>query len=170
MNKKLIEIGECRKPHGIKGDLQLYLYQEGQTVLHVGMKVHVRRENEESFEDTITALRGLNHSILGLKSIQTRDEAEKTLPIKILVDRSDFPKVDDGEYYLCDLIGLVVKDFQSKEILGTVRSFYENGQQVVLEILLNNNDIIDIIFINQFVPEVNLEKGYLEVNLPLFED
>ena len=44
--------------------------------------------------------------------------------------------------------------------------FYENGVQVILKIK-TDKEILEILFIEQYVPEVDIEMGRMEVIVPV---
>jgi ribosomal 30S subunit maturation factor RimM len=45
--------------------------------------------------------------------------------------------------------------------------FYENGAQIVLKIK-TDKEIIEVLFLNQYVPVVDIEGGRLEIIPPIF--
>ncbi|MCK6595508.1 MAG: PRC-barrel domain-containing protein, partial [Bacteriovoracaceae bacterium] len=85
------------------------------------------------------------------------------------VDRNDFPETDDDEYYVADLLGLKVLENATGCDIGVVSDFYDNGQQVVLVLKLKDQ-LFDLLFLDQFVPEVDVEGGFIKVNLPEYID
>ena len=62
-----------------------------------------------------------------------------------------------------------VLDDVSSEELGVVHDFYDNGQQVILVLKLKES-LADLIFLDQFVPVVDIEGGFIRVNLPEYID
>jgi 16S rRNA processing protein RimM len=94
-----------------------------------------------------------------------RNVVEGMVPFDIYLSRSVFPELDENEYYLNDLLGLEVFDFVTKKFVGRVIDFYENGAQVILKIK-TDSEILELLFIDQYVPEVDLFNGRIEVIIP----
>lgn len=83
---------------------------------------------------TIEAVRDLPKAIeVTFEEITTPEEVRTLTNEELFVDRADLPPLEDGEYYLSELVGLTVKDEQGGE-LGTVRDLVEAGAQTFLEV------------------------------------
>ena len=68
-----------------------------------------------------------------LVGMRDRNEAEALKGAAVLVPRSEFPKLEEDEYYWSDLIGLDVVNLQG-EALGKVTDMMHNGAQSILRI------------------------------------
>ena len=79
------------------------------------------------------------------------------VPFTIKVSRADFPEADENGVYVTDVVGCKALNVETGEEVETVRDFYDNGAQIVLKINTKNG-IEEIPFVDQFVPEVDLEK------------
>lgn len=62
-----------------------------------------------------------------------RDAAEALKGAAVSIPRSEFPQLDDDEFYWADLIGLAVVNLQG-EALGQVTDMMHNGAQSILRI------------------------------------
>ena len=173
--KKFIELGYCRKPHGIKGGLSLALYNSDESHLAKGVKVtlfgadsHSKLKPEgEIF--TIERIDFGNKVICYLKEIKDRNHLEALLPFSIKMDRKDFkPPKHENEFYLEDLNGLKVIDMATQKECGIIESFYENGAQIVLTIKKLDHSILELPLVDNFFPEVDLSQGFILVNIPEF--
>ncbi len=112
-----------------------------------------------------------NKIIAKLSGVDNRTQAELLLPFQIYFPRSEFPKLKStNEYYIQDLIGLNVIDFHQGNIVGKVHGHYFNGAQTILTLTDLNGEDIDLLFLEQFVPEVNISEGYLKAVLPFYVD
>lgn len=166
-----IHVGHCTTPHGIKGEFSFVLYNPDDSVLHDGVMVSLLPRSTSSSvpqdgkDFKIKKISFGNKTIVTLEGVSDRNVVEAMVPFDIYFDRSNFPEVDEDEYYLNDLLGLEVFDFVSKKSIGRVIDFYENGVQVVLRIK-TESEIIDLLFIDQYVPEVDIDNGRIEVLIP----
>lgn len=166
-----IHIGHCTTPHGIKGEFSFVLYNPENSVLSEGALISLLPRSTSSSvpqdgKDFIIKKISIgNKAIVVLEGVSDRNAVEKMVPFDIYFSRDKFPETEEDEYYLNDLLGLEVFDFISKKPLGRVMDFYENGVQVVLKIK-TEKEIIELLFIEQYVPEVDIDNGRIEVIIP----
>lgn len=166
-----IHIGHCSTPHGIKGEFSFVLYNLENSVLTNGSDILLFPRSSESSipqdgkEFKIKKISFGNKTIVTLEGVSDRNVVEAMVPFDIYFDRANFPETEEDEYYLNDLLGLEVFDFKTKKKLGRVIDFYENGAQIILKITTENGNI-EVLFMEQFVPIVDLELGKMEIILP----
>jgi len=166
-----IHIGHCTTPHGIKGEFSFVLYNQEDSVLHDGAIVSLLPRSPSSSipqdgrDFKIKKISFGNKTIVTLDGVNDRNLVEGMVPFDIYFDRANFPETEEDEYYLNDLLGLEVFDFITKKSIGRVMDFYENGVQIVLKIKTEKG-IIDLLFIEQYVPEVDIDNGRIEVIIP----
>lgn len=103
--------------------------------------------------------------------ITDRNMAEALKGARIFISRTDFPVLDEGEFYWTDLIGLKVIN-QEGILLGQVTDLMSNGPQSILRVAYEvGNEDGEIImaerlipFVDAFVGEVDLQKGTIYVD------
>ena len=88
------------------------------------------------------------------------------IPFTIYIDRELLPELE-GEFYLADLKGLKCLDSISNEEIGIVSDYFDNGAQDILSLKINS-EIIELPFVEQFFPELDIEQGWIKVSLPTF--
>ena len=72
---------------------------------------------------------------LWMDEISTREEAECLRGAKLCVLRADLPPLAEDEFYLADLVGLVVRSQRAPSVsLGRVEGVVDNSLQDLLEI------------------------------------
>ena len=168
---EIIHIGHCTTPHGINGEFSFVLYTGEHSVLRDGAIVTLFPRSslstipQDGKEYKISNIKIGNKAIVRLEGVVDRNSVESMVPFDIYYDRKFFPEINDEEYYLNDLLGLEVFNFLTKDFVGRVSDFYENGVQVILKIKTDNKEI-EILFIDQYVPLVNLESGRMEIIIP----
>ena len=166
-----IHIGHCTTPHGIKGEFSFVLYNPENSVLDNDVLILLLPRSASSSvpqdgkDFKIKKISIGNKAIVTLEGVNDRNTVEAMVPFDIYFDRGNFPNIDEDEYYLNDLLGLEVFDFLTKKSIGRVVDFYENGAQVVLQIK-TKSEIVELLFIDQYVPEVDIDKGKIEVIIP----
>ncbi len=166
----LIELGFCRKPHGIKGAFSFHLHNREDSVLKKGFKITLRPLAPESslpkmgkvFE--ISSISFGNKIIASLKEVKDRNTVEAMLPFTIFAERSDFPETDDGEIYLSDLIGTQAYE-ENGDLVGEIVDLGFNGVQDIL-IIKGKEKKLEILFIDSFVLDIDMTNNRVIVRLP----
>jgi 16S rRNA processing protein RimM len=167
-----IKMGECRKPHGLKGAMLFHLYNTEESALKEGSSLKlipldkISKLPLEGKLFTIASIQFANRTIVTLDGITDRTELENILPFAIYFKRSDFKELNEGEFYFSDLIGLKVVNENGHEV-GLVKSFYDNGAQAVL-VIETKEDSIELPFVDQFFPTINLAEKYIVMNASEF--
>jgi 16S rRNA processing protein RimM len=99
-----------------------------------------------------------------------RDAAEALKGASVSVARSEFPALEEDEYYWSDLIGLAVVNLEG-EALGTVTDMMSNGAQSILRIA----PVVDaaaaqaaperlVPFVDQFVKTVDIKAKLITLD------
>ncbi|WP_338849594.1 ribosome maturation factor RimM [Massilia sp. W12] len=99
--------------------------------------------------------------------IAGRDGAEALKGAQIMISRSRFPALSDGEYYWTDLIGMQVVNLQG-QVLGQVADMMDNGAHPILRLTQEGQKEERLIpFVDQFVREVDLAKRQISADWEL---
>jgi len=117
-----VPLAEVARPHGVRGELRLRLYNTDSDVLLGLDEVLVRMKDGEEHEVSVDSARRADDAILmKLYSVDDRDRAEDLRGALICVKRRDFPPLEDGEFYQCDAFGAKVVVLPDNTEIGTVR-------------------------------------------------
>tara|TARA_R110000824_G_scaffold118960_10_gene271774 strand:- start:29949 stop:30389 length:441 start_codon:yes stop_codon:yes gene_type:complete len=106
--------------------------------------------------------------ICRLEGVSDRDKAEALRGTELYVDRSALPEVDEDEegYYHADLIGLQAQGADGR-VYGRVSAVHNFGAGDLLEIACpDGGPTVLISFIDENVPHVDLEAGFLTLDPP----
>ncbi len=71
----------------------------------------------------------------------------------------DDVELDEGVYYIQDIIGLVVKDIDSGEVYGKISEVYQNGATDVYSIKKENGTELMFPYIDEVVKKIDIEAG-----------
>ena len=105
-----------------------------------------------------------NRFMIKFNEINSMEEASLLLGKKILLPVSELPELEDGDFYLHELIGMEVID-QNLKSLGKVISFFDQPPQEMIEVDYGGKGLL-IPLTEEIVKGIELEKGTIEVNLP----
>ncbi len=172
----LIQLGVCHKPHGIKGAFSFILDNPDDSILKKKMTIFLFPKDSRSTLSTdgeefeISKINFGNKVIAFIKKdgeeITDRNTVEAMIPFSIKVSRDSFPEPEEGEIYLSDLIGLNVRDLSLDKIVGTIYRTSDNGAHTILTIKQDDGALVEIPFVENFVPYVDIEQKEVGVNLP----
>ncbi len=151
---KLVSIGELIKPHGIKGELKTLFFNEDSKSLKCNQVVFLSDDENNFYEYKIEkVVYSIKKNRIKFFEIDSIDSAEGLRGYIINILRSDFPNLDDGEYYLNDLIGYTLLS-ETDENYGIVNDVFHFPANNVLSILLDNKEylipMIDDVVLNIF--------------------
>ena len=158
-----ILIGKIVNIHGVKGEIKIYPYTDDISNLSKMKEFYL--DNSLKLKCVIQNFRvHKNMLIVKLKGISNPDEAIKLKNKDIYIPKESLEKLDDGSYYIFELIGLEVFDMNNKKIgiLNYVQSGLAND---VYEILTLDNKKIYLPAIKEVVKKVDIEnkKMYVEI-------
>ncbi len=101
-----VPLAEVARPHGVRGELRLRLFNASSDVLLGQDEVLVRMKDGEEHEVSVERARRADDAILmKLFSVDDRDRAEDLRGAHICLRRRDFPEAEDGEFYAIDVVG-----------------------------------------------------------------
>jgi 16S rRNA processing protein RimM len=161
--ERLVRIGVIVRAHGIRGELSVRLDEPGSRTLLSQKQVWLRSAGGIEPRAVVGARPGSSHLLLRLAGVEDRSAAEGLRGTELLVPRASLPPVEEGEYYVADLVGLRVVDAQGAE-LGRVESVFEAGAAPVLEI--GGDREWQLPLAEPFIKRVDLAGGVLVVEPP----
>ena len=115
-----IVLGRVVNTHGVRGEVRFLPHSSPCPTLRPGLRVTLRRTDapEEEFE-----LRQVRpHApclLLQFAGVDCRDRAEALRGSSLLVDETDLPQLQAGEFYHYQVIGLPVRTL-TQESIGTI--------------------------------------------------
>jgi 16S rRNA processing protein RimM len=114
-----VPLAEIARPHGVKGELRLRLFNKSSDTLLGQDEVLVRMADGVEHEVSVERARRADDAILmKLFSVDDRDRAEELRGALVCVRRCDFDDAEPGEFYAIDVVGADVK--LAGERVGTV--------------------------------------------------
>jgi 16S rRNA processing protein RimM len=106
MSRRWVPVAEVARPHGVRGELRLKLYNEGSDLLLRPRAVKLRLPDGEERDARIAAARAVSKALLvTVVDVEDRDQAEALRDALVCVPRDEFPPLDAGEFYACDVEG-----------------------------------------------------------------
>lgn len=161
MTNKSIIIAKITSAHGIKGLVKISSFTENFEKYSSKM---FDAKNHQYDIKVINHVPG-NMIIAKISGVDDRNQAELLRNTELFIKRTDLKKPKNNEFYYTDLIGIEVRGLDNKKI-GTVITVDDFGAGGVIEIKFDDNKIENFSFTNQIFPQVDIESGYLIIDIP----
>mgnify|MGYP001754198612 FL=1 len=165
MDKEIV-IGKIVAPHGVRGDIRIMpLTDRPEQFLNLSYLLL-----EDGRQLTVKAARFHKRMVLvSTKEITTMNDAELLRDKKILIRADDLPPLEEGRFYVADLIGLPVFDEEGKQ-LGTFKDSITTGSNDVYIVAVPGSKDLLIPALKIYVREINLQEKRIVVKLPEWTD
>lgn len=156
---RLVDYGKIAKSHGLDGALRIVPFSgDAAGLLSLGrIFISLGGGDPQGFRITDRTVRGKS-AVVKLAGVDTKDGAERFRGSRVMVDASDLPETEDGEYYNFQLVGLLAVGEDGGEI-GTVESVLQSGMQSVLVISKKSGGELLVPMVEKFIAYIDIEKG-----------
>ncbi len=171
----MIKLGSVSRPHGIKGEAELFLFNTEESILENNLKVFLMPENEKSQIPKegewreIKSIRFGNKTIVVFENIIDRTDLERLIPFSVSLPREAFPPLEEGQHYLIDLIGLECVTEEGKKI-GVIEAFSDNGAQTLALIRTISGSSFELPYVKVFFPAVDYKTRIITINPPEYTE
>jgi len=170
-----LRVGRLTKAHGLKGALKLELYtDEPDLRFQPGSQVSLQVPTDSPWfghQLTVKELRYYNnHPVVFFEGVDDRTAAESLSRAILWVeyDPEARPSEEDA-WFDHQLVGLDV--LRDDAVIGQIQRLDHLPAQDLIVVATNGGDEVLLPFVKQFVPEVNIDGGFIRVTPPggLFE-
>lgn len=171
-------VGRIVKPHGVRGELVVEVRTDDPDQRFAAgsvLRARPRMRDTTAYTDlprhTVVAARAHSGRLLvTIEGVDDRAAADALRGTLLVIDSADLPARDDpDEFYDHELEGLEVRlrsgDSPSRPI-GIVREVLHTAGGDLLAVDLPGTGEVLVPFVSQFVPHIDLEEGYLDIDPP----
>lgn len=169
MKKKFLEVGKIVGTHGVRGMVRIQPWCDSAEFFCTLKRLYLNENGSDSLSVNNSRPHG-NVVIAAIKGIDSIEQAE-TLRNKVLyMDRRD-AKLEEGQYFITDLIGCEVFDADTERLLGKISDVSQTGANDVWHISKNGKEYL-IPCIDEVVVSVDIdsEKIIIKPLKGIFED
>ncbi len=131
MKKEYLEIGKIVNVHGLRGDVKVMPWCDDPEFLCEFETLYLGKAHQEVVIEAARPVK--NTVIMRLEGCNTVEEAEK-LRNQVLYMHRDDVELDEGVYFIQDLIGLQVVDADNDTVYGVLKDVQQTGANDVYEI------------------------------------
>ena len=161
--RRWIPVAEIARPHGVRGELRLKVYNVESDLLAHRRDVLLRMPDGEERTAHIASARPVNKAMLmQLRGVDDRNAADGLRGAVLCIPRDEFPPLEEGEFYACDLEGARAV-LASGEEVGRVRGLRSYPTCEALAIEGGARGAIEVPLVDAFVEEVDIENGVVRL-------
>lgn len=164
MEDDLLRVGVITSTHGIKGEVKVFpttddpsRYRQLKQVFldNGGTLLSLEIQGVKFFKKFV---------IVKFRGIDDINEVEKYKGKDLMILREDAVELEEGEYFISDLIGLKVMTDQG-ELLGELQDVIQTGANDVYEVRMEDGKEVLLPAIADCILDISLEKGTVLVHL-----
>lgn len=166
--KKLLETGKIVSVFGIKGEVKVQPWCDSPDFLCEFDTLYYKSGTPVEIERSRVAK---NIVVMKIKGVDTVEQAQKIRNRVLYLDREDV-ELDEGCYFVQDLIGLDVVDSSTGEVYGKLAEVNETGANDVYGVEFADGKVRYVPAIPQVIDETDIEGGVMKITPleGLFED
>ena len=161
---KRLVIGEVLKPQGIRGELKIKTYTDFPEDVKAFKTVYIE---DTPYKILSFRVGSDGFAYVGLRGIPDRNAAELFRGKKIEGEREDAPALEEGQYYIVDIIGLSCETEEGEE-LGIVKDVTNLSSDVYTIEKAGKSILFPAV--KGVVKRVDLENKKLIVDKKIFDE
>lgn len=168
MKKQYLEVGRIVGTHGVRGEMRVECWANSPDFLKKFKKLYL---DEGKTEIAVSCRPHKNIALMTAKSVGSIEEAD-LLRGKILYINRDDVKLEKGEHFVQDIIGLQVIDADNGTVYGTVKDVLKTGSNDVYEMKAEDGKMYYIPVIPDILDRFDFDGGavYIHPMKGLFDD
>ena len=163
--QKRLEVGQIVNTFGIKGELKVTPFTDDINRFDDLKKVYVKTRKEDKLYKVENVRYHKNMVLLKLEGIENPEQGELLKNAYLEIDREDAIPLEEGQYFIVDLIGLEVYTDEGK-LLGKVDDIYNTGANDIYVVKDELGKQILLPGIKDVIKEVKLEDRIIVHLLP----
>jgi 16S rRNA processing protein RimM len=159
------ELGHIQKPHGLKGEVSIFLDSDfPEYYEEMGSVFVLQGTGLVPFFIEYLQLGNDSRAIVKFEEIDTVDDAKALQSSKLYLPLDALPELEDDQFYFHEIAGYTVEDIALGEI-GEVTQVYAAGPQELLAVDYKGTEVL-IPIQDEIVLELNKKEGRIIVSLP----
>ena len=161
-------LGKIHRPHGIRGEVRMSLLTDfperllDMETVFLGKSPTDKKLRMVELEDVRFHKR---YALLSLSGVESRDAAERLKGQMVMIDLASAVPLEEDEYYLYQLIDLMVQTEAGKQI-GRIKDVMETGAN---DVYIVKNDVHGELLLpahEETILKIDIEAGIVLMTLP----
>lgn len=161
---KNLEIGQIVNTFGIKGFVKVNPWVNDVTRFENLTTIYIKAKNNIKKYEIEEVKYQKNMVLLKLKGIETVEQAETLRNSHIEIDRLDAIPLEEGEYFIADLLGSEVYSDEG-ELLGILDDIYNTGSSDIYVVKNELGKTILLPYIDEVIKQIDVENKKIIAHL-----
>ena len=162
--QKRLEVGQIVNTFGIKGEVKVVPFTNDMKRFDDLKKVYVTSRKDSKLYKVESVRYHKNMVLLKLEGINNPEDAEMLKNSYLEIDRKDAIPLEEGTYFIADLIGLEVYSDEGN-LLGKVEDIYNTGSNDIYVVKDELGKQILLPGIKDVIKDVQIENAKIIVHL-----
>ncbi len=156
MLNRYLEAGKIVGTHGLKGELRVEPWCDSAQVLAKLRALYLEKGTQQL--EVVSSRVHKSLLLLQVKGVDSIEQADELRGRVLFLDRSDLP-LEEGRYFVQDLIGINVFDADSFIYYGKLTEIMYTGANDVYQITSESKKNYLIPAVKDFVIKIDIEEG-----------
>ena len=162
--QKRLEVGQVVNIFGIKGEVKVTPFTDDISRFDELKKVYIKNKNQEKQYKIENVKYHKNMVLIKFSGIDKIEDAEMLKNKYLEIDREDAIPLEEGTYFIADLIGLEVYT-EDGNLLGKVEDIYNTGSKDIYVVKDELGKQVLLPGIDEVIKNVDLENSKIIVHL-----
>lgn len=155
----MIEIGKIVTTRGLKGELKILPFTNVDDAFDDLEHIYI---NGECFKTEF--VKHIKNCVsIKVEGINSPEDAAKYIHKIISIDDADLKPLEENEYYIGDLRGLSVINYDTDEPVGVLKDVLITGGNDVLDIETPNAKQVLVPMVREFVKKIDISEKIIEI-------
>lgn len=159
-----LEIGQIVNKFGIKGMVKVKPFTENVSRFDKLDKIYIERKNCKKEYEIEEVKYHKNMVLIKFKGINTPEEANLLRESYLIVNREDEEPLEEGTYYIVDMIGLEVYT-EEGELLGKLEDIFNTGSNDIYVVKNELGKQLLLPAISEVIKQIDMENKKIIVHL-----
>lgn len=162
--EQFFRVGVITTTHGIRGEVKVFPTTDDVNRFHKGLELILDNGKQRSVL-TVESVKFFKQMvILKFRGLDSINDVEALRQCDLLVSRDNAVPLEEGEYYLADLLDMKVIDEEGQE-LGVITDILETGANSVYVVKMPDKKELLLPNIPDCIRRVDVEQGVMTVHL-----
>jgi 16S rRNA processing protein RimM len=161
----LCAVGVIAKVFGVKGEVKLHLYSRSLEEFEELGTILVGKSEESVVEMTIERVTARGKDVyIKFQDVSDRNASESLIGHFLFVEETKRKRLESGEFFVDDIIGLTVFDLHKKR-LGVLTDVVQYAAQDMYIVKTSGGDVM-VPAVRSIVQEVDVKKRTMTIDPP----
>ncbi|MCR4801894.1 MAG: ribosome maturation factor RimM [Lachnospiraceae bacterium] len=162
--EEMLRVGVFANTHGVRGEIKVFPTTDDVTRFKKLKKIYLDKGTEKMELEIASVKYFKNMVILKFKGIDNINDIEKYKGKDLLIERKQAVKLEEDEYFICDIIGASVVTEEGENI-GTLTEVLKTGANDVYVVEKKDGGEVLIPVIDDCVLDLDFDEKIVTVRL-----